>query len=494
LNASGSGNPVSMQTYVYKQAGGQSLELDVYYPSGGASISPSAGILFFHGGSWVSGTRDQFTEACIYFAGRGLVAATASYRMHPRKGIEAFPSDESYKRICITDAKSSIRWMKQHMTERGMDSDRLIIGGGSAGGHIALLASTNPGLNDPADSETVDTRVAAYVLFNPALAPGDRADPEVDALTHLTSEAAPAVIFYGSKDRWKDRAKSVLERMQELHGDQTELWIAEDQGHGFFNEEPWRSSTFAAADRFLVSLGLLKASDEAATMPPDAPLVRAGGVSGADRLPASQHRTPLYKDDFSGDLANWQVEQMPGGRVFLEDGRMIIEDEAGCTVWFKEKLKAPVRIVYEVTVSGQARVSDLNCFWMADDPSLPGGLFDPAHQRTGRFSTYDTLRTYYVGYGGNNNSTTRFRRYPGDGSRPMESEHDVRASEFMLRPDHPYRIELIAANGRVQYIRDGEVIFDMKDPGFLTEGYVGFRTVNSRLEIRSFRVYAAVFE
>jgi len=197
----------------------------------------------------------------------------------------------------------------------------------------------------------------------------------------------------------------------------------------------------------------------------------------------------LYSDDFSGDLSNWTVEQMSGGRVFIEDGRLIIEDAAGCTVWFNETLQAPVRITYDVLVSSRARVSDLNCFWMATDPALSDGLFDPAHQRTGQFSSYNTLRTYYVGYGGNNNSTTRFRRYPGDGSRPIEPANDLQTPEYLLRADHSYRIELVAADGRVQYIRDGEVIFDVLDPEPLAEGRFGFRTVNSRLEIRNFRVY-----
>lgn len=272
----GSGHPVSMTTQVYKKADGKSLKIDVYQPAGSESAKkPSGGILFFHGGSWVSGTRDQFTEACIYFASRGLMAATASYRMHPRSAAEPFPQTKSFKRICITDAKSSIRWMKQQMAEQGIDPDQLIIGGGSAGGHIALLATTNPGLNDSSDPEMTDTSVVAYVLFNPALAPGDRKDPEVDALAHLTSTTAPAVIFYGSKDRWRDRAKSVLERLQQIQGDRLELWIAENQGHGFFNDEPWRSSAISVADQFLVSLGLLQVSEDAVSLSPDLPLVRA---------------------------------------------------------------------------------------------------------------------------------------------------------------------------------------------------------------------------
>ena len=46
--------------------------------------------------------------------------------------------------------------------------------------------------------------------------------------------------------------------------------------------------------------------------------------------------TPL-----TGDLAQWKVEQMPGGRVRTEGGALIIEDAAGCTAWFRTALTAP---------------------------------------------------------------------------------------------------------------------------------------------------------
>jgi hypothetical protein len=140
----------------------------------------------------------------------------------------------------------------------------------------------------------------------------------------------------------------------------------------------------------------------------------------------------LHRDDFTDDLSNWTVEQQPGGTVTIEDGAIVIADEGGCTVWFNQRLEAPVIITYTATVSSKARVSDLNCFWMATDPSRPGDLLAPGHTRTGAFATYDTLRTYYVGYGGNTNSTTRFRRYNGDGTKPLLPEHDLSAPEFLL--------------------------------------------------------------
>lgn len=196
-------------------------------------------------------------------------------------------------------------------------------------------------------------------------------------------------------------------------------------------------------------------------------------------------------DDFQHGLTNWAVEQQPGGKVAVEEGRLVIDDAAGCTVWWREPLTAPVRITYTARVSSASRVSDLNCFWMASDPARPADLLAAGHARNGKFSTYDSLRTYYVGYGGNKNTTTRFRRYDGSGARPLLPEHDLSSPEFLLKADHDYRIELVAdADGHVSYRRDGLVVFDWQDPVPLTRGWFGFRTVHSRLEISDFRVHA----
>lgn len=191
----------------------------------------------------------------------------------------------------------------------------------------------------------------------------------------------------------------------------------------------------------------------------------------------------------TGDLSRWAVEQMPGGRVTTRRDTLVIEDTGGCSVWLREKLTAPVEITYEaklVSAGGPYdRVSDLNCFWMAVDPRAPDSM--PVG-RSGKFSDYDSLLTYYVGYGGNENSTTRFRRYDGTAARPLLPEHDLREKKFLLEPNRTYRIRLVARDGWVEYWRDGEKIFSYRDPSPLTGGWFAFRTVKSHLEIRNFSI------
>ncbi len=200
----------------------------------------------------------------------------------------------------------------------------------------------------------------------------------------------------------------------------------------------------------------------------------------------------LFRDDFDAGLGAWAVEQQPGGTVTTQDGALVIEDAGGCTVWFRERLTAPVAIDYDITAVAAGgphdRVSDVNCFWMASNANSPDAPFAPGHARSGKFADYDSLLTYYVGYGGNTNSTTRFRRYDGTVARPLLPEHDLRGKKFLLEPNHPYHLRFVARDGAAEFWRDGEKIFSFRDPAPLTGGWFGFRTVSSHLVIRHFRV------
>ncbi|HYD85023.1 MAG TPA: DUF6250 domain-containing protein [Opitutus sp.] len=191
----------------------------------------------------------------------------------------------------------------------------------------------------------------------------------------------------------------------------------------------------------------------------------------------------------TADLSSWSVEQQPGGTVTVDGDALVIEDAGGCTVWFRQKLTAPVEISYEVTAISRGgphdRVSDVNCFWMASDPRSPETL---PEGRSGKFADYDSLRTYYVGMGGWNNTKTRFRRYAGAGVKPLLPEHDLSDAQFLLVPNKTYRIKLVARDGLAEFWRDGEKIFSFRDPEPLTSGWFGVRTVKSHLEIRNLRI------
>ncbi|MEM7146941.1 MAG: alpha/beta hydrolase fold domain-containing protein [Verrucomicrobiota bacterium] len=249
---------------VYKGEGDKAREIEIYFPEDHDPASKAVpGIIMFHGGGWGGGDRQQFRNLCHYFSTRGLVAATVTYQLAPKAGsdeIKELKEGESRKRVCIVDAKSAIRWFKEHAEELGIDPQTIIAGGGSAGGHISLLATTNPGLNDPSDPVEHDTSVAAYLLFNPALSAGDATDSEVDFLQHLTADLAPAIVFFGSEDKWlKNGWEAASAKLSDLDlDDSVNVRIADGQDHGFFNRQPWADVTLIEADGFLRELGYLE--------------------------------------------------------------------------------------------------------------------------------------------------------------------------------------------------------------------------------------------
>ena len=248
------------KVYIYKQSAGQPRKMEIYFPPNHDPAKTKVpGLILFHGGGWTGGTLLQFRTACHYFASRGLVCATAEYRMLSKKVAPAEKIEgNAKKRVCVIDAKSAIRWYKQHADELGIDPKRIITGGGSAGGHIAMLATTNPGLNDPGDAKDVDTSVVAYLLFNPAFSGEDAKDSEIDILQHVKKSLAPAIVFFGSNDTWKPGWNVLEKKLKSLGNTTTEVKIAEGQAHGFFNRGPWQTVTLIAADRFLVRQGLLQ--------------------------------------------------------------------------------------------------------------------------------------------------------------------------------------------------------------------------------------------
>lgn len=202
--------------------------------------------------------------------------------------------------------------------------------------------------------------------------------------------------------------------------------------------------------------------------------------------------TLIYENDFN-DLSDWKVEQMPGGKAEIKNGKLEITDVAGCTIWNTKQFSGAIMIEYDVFIikdgGPQDRVSDLNCFWMAMDPKNPDNLFENGGKRGGKFSNYDSLKLYYTGMGGHDNTKTRFRRYVGNGEKPLLPEHDLTDSKYLLQANTPYTIRIISSGGTVQYYRDDLLVFDFEDSDPYTSGHFGFRTVNNHMTIDNFKVY-----
>jgi hypothetical protein len=215
----------------------------------------------------------------------------------------------------------------------------------------------------------------------------------------------------------------------------------------------------------------------------------AAGLAAA-HAPASacRGRRLIATDDFRHGLRNWGVELENGGIVEASRGVLRVDVPAGASIWFRQLLTGPQVIEYTaVPVSAAGpndRVSDLNTFWAARDVRSPADIF--ATGRSGAFAEYDYLTTYYVGFGGNYNTSTRFRRYVGEpGNRPLI--YDLTAP--LLAANRPHRIRQVADGSRIQYWFNGRLLFDYADPEPYSSGWFAFRTTWSHLLISNFSVW-----
>lgn len=191
------------------------------------------------------------------------------------------------------------------------------------------------------------------------------------------------------------------------------------------------------------------------------------------------------------DASAWRVEaESPDARVTFSNGVIDIDTPKGLSLWYRQPLTGPVEIRFEAMAVSEGgandKVSDLNAFWMATNAN--GSPVD-TRPRSGAFAEYDDLRTYYVGIGGNRNTTTRFRRYIGKpGDRPIRPEHDRGDTAAMLVPGHWTEIALIADGSHIAVLRDGATLFTLQDDAPYTRGHFALRTTWSHLRIRNVRI------
>jgi acetyl esterase/lipase len=253
----------------YRKVGDTELKVWIFEPAQ-KSAKPLPAIVFFFGGGWSGGSPTQFEPHSRHLASRGMIAIVADYRVKTRQ--DAKPAD------CVSDAKACVRWVRANAARLGIDPERIAVGGGSAGGHLAASTATLPGLDTAKDDKSVSCLPNALVLFNPATVlttfPGldlkgfgaglDKekfgCEPtEISPIHHVKKGTPPTIIFHGKADTTVPY--STVEKFTEVMkaaGNRCELIGYEGQPHSFFNKSKY-AETLAAADDFLVSLGYLPA-------------------------------------------------------------------------------------------------------------------------------------------------------------------------------------------------------------------------------------------
>lgn len=128
------------KSFVYKIIDDLEIEADVYLPAEEFMKSPCPTFLYIHGGGWISGTRKEINMSMLHeLLGRGFIVASIDYRLLPEVSINELFDD-------IRDAESWTRWgLPTAIQELGFITtpDKVVVGGGSAGGHLAMMVASS---------------------------------------------------------------------------------------------------------------------------------------------------------------------------------------------------------------------------------------------------------------------------------------------------------------------------------------------------------------
>lgn len=111
----------------YKNVGSFNTRMDIYYPKNTNKTVPI--IIRFHGGGWKSGLKEDYTNFNIYF-NQGYALANVEYRL----------TGEAKAPAAVEDARAAMIYILHHAEELNIDKRKIILLGGSAGGHLALTA------------------------------------------------------------------------------------------------------------------------------------------------------------------------------------------------------------------------------------------------------------------------------------------------------------------------------------------------------------------
>lgn len=230
--------PVPDKVVVYKTIDATNLSLHVFNPKGHKTTDNVPVILFFFGGGWSGGTPKQFYQQSRYFAQKGMVAISAEYRVEKRHGTTPYDA--------VTDAKSAIRWVRQHAKELGVNPNKIVAGGGSAGGHVAACTGLIENYEEVGEDMTISSKPNAMVLYNPVLDTtekgygmtkvGEQQKTAISPNHHIKSGVVPTIVFHGTADKTVPFENAQhFDKLMKQAGNDCDLVAYKDKGHGFFN-------------------------------------------------------------------------------------------------------------------------------------------------------------------------------------------------------------------------------------------------------------------
>jgi acetyl esterase/lipase len=226
---------------VYRQVTGRSPRLDLYAPPTQPPPGGWPAIVAIHGGGWRGGSRTEYGRSLTRLVDSGLVVAAIDYRLS-RPGAPSWPDN-------VEDVRESVRWLRRHASEYGVDPNRIAAMGASAGGHLAALLGTTADPSSrveavidfygPTDlSSLFASRKKTANSLSLMLGGGPDEYPEryqeASPIHHVSADSAPMLLIHGTDDRLVplDQSRTMAEALGRA-GVPHRLIVVEHARHGF---------------------------------------------------------------------------------------------------------------------------------------------------------------------------------------------------------------------------------------------------------------------
>lgn len=199
-------NFAGTDTFIYRDLKPEPLRLFVVKPDGWRTNDHRPALIYFFGGAWTRGDPGKSIGWARLAATWGMVGIAPDYRTVERFG--AGPVEAT------ADARAAVHWVEVHAADLGVDTNRIVVGGSSAGGHLALWTAISKAPFGSKPEESPTTKPAALVLIS---APADttleawnndrkkveRFGPhigDVSPLQNLDAKMPPVIMFHGDTD------------------------------------------------------------------------------------------------------------------------------------------------------------------------------------------------------------------------------------------------------------------------------------------------------
>lgn len=171
------------------------LKLDIYSPKG-AQAKDYPVLVFFYGGRWTTGRRQDYRFIADQFVECGYVVVIPDYRKYPDVKFPAF----------IDDGAAAVNWVHDNIAHYGGDQNRILVSGHSAGAHIgALLIADQNYLNDGVKVRAFAGLAGPYAfipdepdlidMFGP-----EENYPNIQVPTFVNGDEPPMLLQYGEQD------------------------------------------------------------------------------------------------------------------------------------------------------------------------------------------------------------------------------------------------------------------------------------------------------